>query len=151
MTAFDEFWELYPRKIAKDAAKRKFEQRVKAGACVEKIMEGLRRLNENQPWGSDLKFCPHASTWLNQGRWDDEHTPSPKVADENTVRPLPQYLRNRAPRRQPMTQEERMKREEREILHAVLKAKGIDWREFPTDEYRQMLQDRIANRMKEAG
>ena len=66
---FDEFWEQYPKKVGKGAARIKFD---KAMTLVpfDELMAGLSRLNANLP--SDPQFIPNPATWLNQERWTDE-------------------------------------------------------------------------------
>jgi len=70
---FEEFWSLYPRKAGKQAARLKFAQAVKR-ADVELIVEGARRF-ANDPNLPEAQFIPHPTTWLNQGRWEDEPLP----------------------------------------------------------------------------
>jgi len=67
---FDVFWENYPRKIAKKAALKAWRQARKEASKEDLIggviLYGIMRRDE------DPRFTPHASTWLNQGRWADE-------------------------------------------------------------------------------
>lgn len=71
--AFDAFWEAYPRRTAKQAARKAF---AKAARDTDPavIVEGARRMaaDPNLP---ELTFIPHPATWLNQGRWDDPPYP----------------------------------------------------------------------------
>lgn len=67
---FDAFWSLYPRHVAKVAARRKFET-VTRKVPPAVVIAGLRRWLAAADL-SDEKFIPHAATWLNQGRWEDE-------------------------------------------------------------------------------
>lgn len=75
--SFDDFWKAYPRKVGKLAASRAYDRALKH-ATAEQIQSGLESFLEAKPWGDDMQFCPHPTTWLNQGRWDDEHI-EPKV------------------------------------------------------------------------
>jgi hypothetical protein len=72
---FDEFWKAYPRKTAKVAARRKWDQVVKttdpevivsAAAAFAELWEAKLAA------GAEPRFIPHPATWLNGGRWDDE-------------------------------------------------------------------------------
>lgn len=77
---FEDFWNAYPRKIGKLAAKRAYDRSLKH-ASPEEIAAGLAAFVEAAPWDGNLRFCPHPTTWLNQGRWADEHLepdPPPK-------------------------------------------------------------------------
>lgn len=68
------FWEVYPRKIGKGAA-RKAWLKNKCGARFDKIMETLQKFTACDQWKKDGgQFIPHPATWLNQERWDDEPT-----------------------------------------------------------------------------
>jgi len=67
---FDRFYEIYPRKIGKGAAKTAFAKAIKkkpAQRIIEAAHEYLVACK-----GKDKKFIPHPATWLNQERWDDE-------------------------------------------------------------------------------
>jgi len=68
---FNKFWEKYPRKTAKAAAQKVFA-RALTKIDFEPMMEKLNIFVEMH---NDTKkeFIPHASTWLNQERWNDEY------------------------------------------------------------------------------
>ena len=74
---FNKFWTYYPRKVAKVAAQRSWK-RLK----VKDINDIFSVYKEHLVrWKyKDIQFVPHASTWLNQKRWEDELEPLP---DEN--------------------------------------------------------------------
>jgi hypothetical protein len=71
-TDFDTFWASYPRKIGKEAARKAFVKAI-TKTTVGKIMDGVEQLRLEVA-GKDPQFTPHAATWLNAGRWDDEVT-----------------------------------------------------------------------------
>lgn len=71
---FDAWWELYPRKVGKGAARAAYGRAIRK-AAPELIAAALRRAVAF--WGPDLKFIPHPATWLNQERWAD---PTPELA-----------------------------------------------------------------------
>jgi hypothetical protein len=72
---FSDFWQLYPRKVGKREARKKWEREMRAGTDPLEIITGLERqlpeLMSREP-----QFRPHPATWLNQGRWEDEPAPS---------------------------------------------------------------------------
>ncbi|WP_139344472.1 hypothetical protein [Rathayibacter sp. VKM Ac-2630] len=70
---FEEFWKVYPRKVAKGTAKAAFLRLVKKHD-VEAIIGGARRLaaDPNLP---EQQFVKHPTTWLNGEGWDDEPLP----------------------------------------------------------------------------
>lgn len=67
---FEEWWNLYPRK---DGSKRKaFENWKRAtdnDIGVQDLFLATARFKQTCH-GKDKKFIPHATTWLNQGRWE---------------------------------------------------------------------------------
>ena len=77
---FDLFWSLYPRRVVKRAAVKAWDKEMRNGTSPDEIINGLRRqlphLNAR-----DVQFIPHPSTWLNQGRWEDE------IPEQATARP----------------------------------------------------------------
>jgi len=73
---FDEFWDLYPRKKSKGISKKKFVQKINESENPEKafqiIMKALSDIVNYEWKNKDPQYIPHASTWLNQERWNDE-------------------------------------------------------------------------------
>lgn len=65
---FAAFWQAYPRKVGKTAAARSWVMATKRASAAD-IMHGLA----NARFQPDPRFTPHPATWLNQGRWMDEH------------------------------------------------------------------------------
>lgn len=78
---FDAWWEQYPKKLGKDAARRSWtkattgKHRATAELLITKIGEHKRFWKHN---GTEDQFIPYPATWLNGRRWEDELTP-PKV------------------------------------------------------------------------
>jgi hypothetical protein len=74
---FDNFWKLYPRKVAKRVAQGAFNRLTKQEQtdAVEAIEQHVAYWKLK---GTESDFIPHASTWLNQGRWEDELDMTPK-------------------------------------------------------------------------
>ncbi len=70
---FEQFWATYPRRVGKEAAfaawkKRRFSQRTQ-----DLIMQALLAIRNSAEWTREGgRYIPNPSTWLNQGRWDDE-------------------------------------------------------------------------------
>jgi len=81
---FDEFWDIYPRKVGKQDACKAFERALR-NATVEEILEGVKRFKADP--NRVPTFTPHPATWLNQGRWSDEPLPSrtPEVAPRGVI------------------------------------------------------------------
>lgn len=65
------FWDAYPRKVGKPAAKKAWNGvRPQNQDTVEAMAEGLG-LWERFWKKKDKEFVPHPATWLNQRRWED--------------------------------------------------------------------------------
>lgn len=68
---FEAFWDNYPRKIKKKLAKKVFDRL--SAENKKKALDGLEKYTEYwSAQGTEKQFIPHASTWLNQERWEDE-------------------------------------------------------------------------------
>jgi hypothetical protein len=66
---FEKFWEQYPRKIGKGAAKRAWTAAVrKVGA--EPLVAAAASYSRQRE-GQDAKFTPYPATWLNREQWLD--------------------------------------------------------------------------------
>ena len=69
---FDDFWDAYPKKVGKGQARKAYTTAVKkvdGGTLMEKL-ELFKAHHEKL--GTDKRYIPNASTWLNGERWDDE-------------------------------------------------------------------------------
>lgn len=78
---FDRLWQAYPRRSGsnpKRTASLSFLKAVKAGADPEKIIAAAERFAIERQ-GEDPNFTPMTSTWLNQGRFEDETVILPHV------------------------------------------------------------------------
>ena len=104
-TTFDAFWEIYPRKVAKQDALKCYERALRL-ASAEEILAGAQRF-ANDP-NRIPGFTPHPTTWLNQGRWSDEPLPAREPEKgalrlTNTPTPTPpRYDPDEAPQGVPM-------------------------------------------------
>jgi uncharacterized protein YdaU (DUF1376 family) len=79
---FNEFWAMYPNKVGKPDAERKFAKAL-AKTDLETLMAGLRRYvakTDDRPW------C-NPSTWLNQERWADQPAVGPPRFSKPTPKP----------------------------------------------------------------
>jgi len=71
MTLFPEFWNLYPKKVAKKDAERAWKKI--SLAEYPEIIQSLEKWKASQGWTKDGgQFIPNAATWLNGERWKDE-------------------------------------------------------------------------------
>jgi hypothetical protein len=106
LSQFDRFWSVYPRKIGKGAAQKAWAAAVRK-ADPDRIIEAVERY----AWPDEPSFIPHASTWLNGQRWEDE-------------------LPNMGPRKPSEEELERMERERLAFLydlHERTKGNGLQY------------------------
>ena len=69
---FDRFWAAYPRKVGKKKARAAFAnaRRDPDWPGIEAALTAIEAYKNGKPDYCD--FC-HPTTWLNEGRWDDEY------------------------------------------------------------------------------
>ncbi len=97
-SAFEEFWKVYPLRTAKQEALKawiKAGKRIRdgTGKTAVQAAEHMRAAAEAFAASDKAKgeFCPHASTWLNGGRYDDDpeawrdRTPAARKEPQSTV------------------------------------------------------------------
>ena len=69
---FDEFWKAYPKKVGKDAARKAWE---KVNPRLDDVMHALSWQVQSPQWFKNSgQYIPNPSTYINQGRWQDEPT-----------------------------------------------------------------------------
>lgn len=72
--SFSEFWSLYPRKVSKKMAEKAYKNASKKYSPTI-ILDGLKKwLKKWQNDKTEMNFIPHASTWLNGERFNDDIT-----------------------------------------------------------------------------
>ena len=85
---FDQFWTLYPRKTSKQAASKAFAKL--KDEDQQSAINNIARLYSETP----VQFVPHAATYLNQGRWEDQVIPRNATfnpLNQSDDEPLPSY------------------------------------------------------------
>ena len=77
MDDFELFWSFYPRKVSKAAARKAW-----AKLSAEQQLMAAKAIDTHcQYWKAketELEFIPHAATWLNGERFEDELVIEPK-------------------------------------------------------------------------
>src|SRR5262249_13893495 len=61
--SFEDFWAVYPRKVAKEAAARAYAAAIKRGVEPQTLIEGAKRYAVERK-GQDPKYTKHPATWL---------------------------------------------------------------------------------------
>lgn len=72
---FETFWNEYPKKVGKKDAKRAFDKALKSVKAETMIRAVIAQKKSGQWLRENGRYIPNPSTWLNQGRWDDEIQP----------------------------------------------------------------------------
>lgn len=81
---FGRFWEAYPRKADKEAARKAWRKLTPDDALLDDMIAALDWQRDSSQWTGDSgRFIPLPSTWLNKRRWEDA-----RPADQQ-VRKLP--------------------------------------------------------------
>jgi hypothetical protein len=76
---FDKFWSAYPRKVAKEDARRAWNKLALPFTEFEKLMAALSAAKVT--W-TEERFIPYPATWINGRRWEDELVPSYQPSGE---------------------------------------------------------------------
>lgn len=72
--AFATFWDKYPKKVGKKAAWKAWQKIKWTPELNAKITQGLENAILSDQWSKDQgRYIPHAATWLNGERWDDDY------------------------------------------------------------------------------
>jgi len=70
---FDQFWNTYPKKVGKEAARKSWMRLKPNEELFNKILAAVENATRSSQWKQEKgRFIPNPATWLNQGRWDDE-------------------------------------------------------------------------------
>jgi hypothetical protein len=70
MPSFEQFWEIFPRRVGKGTAKKAFKHAAERASFAE-ILDGARRYAK-ECVGRETQYIKHPSTWLNADCWLDE-------------------------------------------------------------------------------
>jgi hypothetical protein len=69
-SGFERFWQLYPKKVGKDAAASAWRKK-KCEAVTTEVLTGLSK-QMGYLTRETGRFIPNPQTWINSGRWMDE-------------------------------------------------------------------------------
>lgn len=88
LAAFDRFWALYPRKVGKASAEKAWKKLKVTADLFNLMAASLAAWSVSTDWTKDGgQFIPHAATWLNGKRWEDE---LPQAAAAKPAAPIRQ-------------------------------------------------------------
>ncbi|MCI5905711.1 MAG: DUF6291 domain-containing protein [Oscillospiraceae bacterium] len=75
---FDEFWEMYPKKVGKHKTLLEWERIAPDTALAHEICRSLLRHRSCDQWEEQNgRFIPYPYNWLSERHWEDEVTVSP--------------------------------------------------------------------------
>jgi hypothetical protein len=80
---FEEWYQLFPKHVARGAAYKAYKRARAQGASVEELKLGAMRYAA-QVTGRDPKFTKHPATWLNAECWKDEPDEQPTSSGPET-------------------------------------------------------------------
>lgn len=73
LEGFAQFWLIYPRKTAKQNAEKAWAKLRPDRSLQARVLVALAKQAKSPDWTKDGgSFIPHAATWLNGKRWEDE-------------------------------------------------------------------------------
>lgn len=81
---FQAFWQAYPRRIGKGAARTAFKKALKFSTAEEIIQGAIAYASHCEEMGTEKQYVPHPSTWLNGERWEDD-LESEKTESKKTI------------------------------------------------------------------
>jgi len=81
---FQAFWQAYPRRIGKGAARTAFTKALKLSPANDIIQGAIAYAAHCEEMGTEKQYIPHPSTWLNAERWEDD-LESEKVETKKTI------------------------------------------------------------------
>lgn len=83
---FEEFWNLYPKRKAKDYCETKWRQK-SLDEIADTIIEKLKmQVSQDEEWSRG--YAPNPSTYINQARWKDEITNPRPMHARSSLSPI---------------------------------------------------------------
>lgn len=69
---FEEFWSAYPKKKAKEDARRAWDKRRPDASLLRVMLDAVVIQSSSSDWQKNSgQFIPNAATWINGARWTD--------------------------------------------------------------------------------
>ena len=69
---FEDFWKAYPKKKAKDDARKAFDKRKPGRQLLQSMLAAITVQKQSHEWTKDGgQFIPYPASWLNAGCWQD--------------------------------------------------------------------------------
>lgn len=69
------FWNAYPRKVGKKAARKIWAKLKPSKQLTDQMLSAISIQKQSDQWRKNKgQYIPNPTTWLNQGRWEDDIT-----------------------------------------------------------------------------
>lgn len=71
---FEAWWSIYPKKVAKGAAKKAWAKLAKSGVALDQVIAATQYLvddPEYRPFHGESTYIPYPATWLNGNRYEE--------------------------------------------------------------------------------
>ena len=81
---FAAWWEQYPRRVGKQRAIKAYRQ-ARRKADAEALLDAVQHQKSTAWARREIEHIPHPTTWLNEGRWEDEDQTQRPVRTERTA------------------------------------------------------------------
>jgi hypothetical protein len=85
LEAFGAFWINYPKKRAREEARKAWIAAIKRGAEPQHMVDAAQAYARERA-GQDPQYTKHPTTWLNKGCYDDEPDPQPAPGERPPLR-----------------------------------------------------------------
>ena len=89
--SFEGFWAVYPRKINKKNASKAWEKLDADEQLAAR--QDVEKRNRMKAWSGDPRLIPHAATYLNAARWEDDWQQDFVLRSEAAPSPAPRQYR----------------------------------------------------------
>ena len=89
-TAFQSFWDCYPRVRDRAKSLKLFAAAVKAGAYPDRIVRAAKRYRAENA-GNNLAYIAYSTNWIEQRRWEDYPDAIPPKGPEDRLAPVARY------------------------------------------------------------
>ena len=71
---FEQFWKIYPRKVAKGEARKAWLTTSSIRPSIADLIKAVYAARASKQWlKDDGEYVPHPATWLRQERLEDQH------------------------------------------------------------------------------
>lgn len=92
--SFERFWNAYPKRIAKSAARIAWDRIKPNEALVEKILAAIEFQRSKPQWQREGgQYIPYPATWLHRHQWEDDIgpivPPTPPMPPPGVLKPQP--------------------------------------------------------------